>query len=44
MVVCRVGEGHGAVVIGTRFSCQKSDMVDASNGFVDVTFALAAAV
>ncbi|MDP6682300.1 MAG: hypothetical protein QF876_04850 [Desulfobacterales bacterium] len=37
----RVGEGHRAVVVGTRFCCQQGDVVDAGDCLVDVAPALA---
>ena len=39
LVVCRVGEGHGAVVICAWCCGEQGDMVDSSNRFVDVASA-----
>ena len=41
LVVCRVGEGHGAVVIGAWCCCQQGDVVDSGNRLVDIAFTLA---
>ena len=43
-VVGGIGEGHGAVVVGARFSCEQGDVVDTGNRLVNVAPALAAEV
>ena len=41
LVVCGVGEGHGAVVIGAWCCGEQGDMVDSGNRLVDIAFTLA---
>ena len=42
LVFGRVGEGQRTIVVGSRFSSQQRDIVDACNRFVDVAFAFPA--
>ena len=41
MVVGRIGEGHSAVVVGARFSCEQGNVVDTDNSLINVAPALA---